>query len=143
MRKNFSTGAKWEDIVGYSRAVQVDNILEVTGTVAADENGKLVGKDNVYEQTRFVLTKMARVIEQAGFSLNDVVRTRIFVTNISKWEEVGRAHHEFFGSIKPATTMVQVSALISPEFLVEIEASAIKSGAGEVKRQRLELWSTR
>ncbi|MCK6617888.1 MAG: RidA family protein [Cyclobacteriaceae bacterium] len=143
MRKNFSTGAKWEDIVGYSRAVQVDNQLEVTGTVAVDENGRLVGKDNFYEQTRFILGKMARVIESAGFALSDVVRTRIFVTDIAKWEEVGRAHQEVFGTIKPATTMVEVSALISPEYLVEIEASLIKSGAGEVKRQRLELWSTR
>jgi enamine deaminase RidA (YjgF/YER057c/UK114 family) len=142
MRKNFSTGAKWEDIVGYSRAVQVDNQLEVTGTVAVDENGKLVGKDNFYEQTRFILAKIARVVEEAGFSLNDVVRTRIFVTDIAKWEDVGRAHQEFFGSIKPATTMVQVSALISPEFLVEIEASLTKAGTGAVKRQRLELWST-
>lgn len=127
MRKNFSTGAKWEDIVGYSRAVQVDNQLEVTGTVAVDQNGLLVGKNDFYGQTKFVLTKIKRVIEDAGFSLGDVVRTRIFVTDISKWEEVGRAHQEFFGSIKPATTMVEVSALISPEFLVEIEASAVKS----------------
>jgi enamine deaminase RidA (YjgF/YER057c/UK114 family) len=130
MRKNFSTGAKWEDIVGYSRAVQVDNQLEVTGTVAVDEKGKLVGKDNFYEQTHFILNKIARVVEEAGFSLNDVVRTRIFVTDISKWEDVGRAHQEFFGSIKPATTMVQVNALISPEFLVEIEASLTKTGSG-------------
>ena len=132
MRKNFSTGAKWEDIVGYSRAVQVDNQLEVTGTVAVDGNGKLVGKGDFYQQTRFILTKITRVMEEAGFRLNDVVRTRIFVTDISKWEEVGRAHQEFFGSIKPATTMVQVSALISPEYLVEIEVSAMKSGEDEI-----------
>jgi enamine deaminase RidA (YjgF/YER057c/UK114 family) len=139
MRKNFSTGAKWEDIVGYSRAVQVDNQLEVTGTVAIDENGVLVGKNDFYEQTRFILSKIARVVEAAGFSLNDVVRTRIFVTDVSKWEDVGRAHQEFFGSIKPATTMVQVSALISPEFLVEIEASVTRSGTGETERHRLQL----
>lgn len=137
MRKNFSTGAKWEDIVGYSRAVQVDNQLEVTGTVAVDENGLLVGKSDFYEQTRYILAKMSRVIEGAGFTLKDVVRTRIFVTDISRWEDVGRAHQEFFGTIKPATTMVQVSALISPEFLVEIEASVVKSGSGLVTQQRV------
>jgi enamine deaminase RidA (YjgF/YER057c/UK114 family) len=126
MRKKFSTGAKWEDIVGYSRAVLVNNQLEVTGTVAVDEHGKLVGKDNMYEQTRFILDKMERVINEAGFKLSDVTRTRIFVTDISRWQEVGKAHQEFFGAIKPATTMVEVRALISPEYLVEIEASAIK-----------------
>jgi enamine deaminase RidA (YjgF/YER057c/UK114 family) len=126
MRKKFSTGAKWEDIVGYSRAVLVNNQLEVTGTVAVDEHGKLVGKDNMYEQTRFILGKMERVINEAGFKLSDVTRTRIFVTDISRWQEVGKAHQEFFGAIKPATTMVEVRALISPEYLVEIEASAIK-----------------
>ncbi|MCU0398087.1 MAG: RidA family protein [Cyclobacteriaceae bacterium] len=126
MRKKFSTGAKWEDIVGYSRAVLVNNQLEVTGTVAVDEHGKLVGKDNMFEQTRFILGKMERVINEAGFQLSDVTRTRIFVTDISRWQEVGKAHQEFFGAIKPATTMVEVRALISPEYLVEIEASAIK-----------------
>ncbi|MBX2962897.1 MAG: RidA family protein [Cyclobacteriaceae bacterium] len=126
MRKNFSTGAKWEDIVGYSRAVLVGNHLEVTGTVAVNESGMLVGKDNVYEQTRFVLQKIEKVIADAGFRLGDIVRTRIFVTDISQWEEVGRAHREFFHNIKPATTLVEVKALISPEYLVEIEASAIR-----------------
>ena len=126
MRKNFSSGAKWEDIVGYSRAVQVGNQLEVTGTVAVDENGLVVGKDDFYKQTQFAIQKIEKVMKQAGFSLQDVVRTRIFVTDISHWEEVGRAHSEFFKSIKPATTMVEVKALISPEYLVEIEASAIR-----------------
>ncbi|MFN3839964.1 MAG: RidA family protein [Cyclobacteriaceae bacterium] len=132
MRKNFSTGARWEDIVGYSRAVQVNNQLEVTGTVAVDGNGTVVGKGDFYQQTRFILTKITRVMEEAGFNLSDVVRTRIFVTDISRWEDVGRAHQEFFGTIKPATTMVQVSALISPEYLVEIEVSAMKSVTDEV-----------
>jgi enamine deaminase RidA (YjgF/YER057c/UK114 family) len=127
MRKNFSSGAKWEDIVGYSRAVQVDNQLEVTGTVAVNDKCELVGGASFYEQTKFILTKMKGVIESAEFSLNDVVRTRIFVTDISQWEEVGRAHQEFFGLIKPATTMVEVSALNCHEYLVEIEASAIRS----------------
>lgn len=127
MRKNFSTGAKWEDIVGYSRAVQVGNQLEVTGTVAVNEDGVLIGQDNVYEQTRFIIQKIEKVMKEAGFALKDVTRTRIFVTDISRWEEVGRAHREFFGTIKPATTLVEVKALIAPEYLVEIEASAIKS----------------
>lgn len=127
MRKNFSTGAKWEDIVGYSRAVRVGNQLEVTGTVAVNEEGVLIGQENAYEQTRFIIQKIERVMIEAGFSLKDVIRTRIFVTDISKWEEIGRAHQEFFGTIKPATTMVEVSALIAPEYLVEIEASAVKA----------------
>ena len=127
MRKNFSSGAKWEDIVGYSRAVQVDNQLEVTGTVAVNEKGDLIGKGDFYKQTQFILQKIKGVMESAGFSITDAVRTRIFVTDISQWEAVGRAHQEVFGSIKPATTMVQVNALISPEYLVEIEVSAIRS----------------
>ena len=126
MRKNFSSGAKWEDIVGYSRAVLVGNQLEVTGTVAVNEHG-VVGLNDPYEQTRFIIQKIERVMQEAGFSLEDVVRTRIFVTDISRWEEIGRAHHEFFGDIKPATTMVEVKNLISPEYLVEIEVSAVKS----------------
>jgi len=124
-RKNYSSGAKWEDIVGYSRAVQMGNTLEVTGTVAVDENG-IVGKGDFYQQTKFIIAKIEGVLKQAGFTLKDVVRTRIFVTDISHWEEVGRAHGEFFGKIKPATTMVEISALIEPDFLVEIEATAVK-----------------
>lgn len=127
MRKNFSSGAKWEDIVGYSRAVRVGNQLEVTGTVAVDENGDLVGKGDFFKQTQFAIQKIEKVMKQAGFSLEDVVRTRIFVTDITHWEEVGKAHHQFFSIIKPATTMVEVKALISPEYLVEIEVSAIKT----------------
>jgi enamine deaminase RidA (YjgF/YER057c/UK114 family) len=126
MRRNFASGTKWEDIVGYSRAVQVGNQLEITGTVAVDENGRLVGKEDLYAQTKFILEKINRILRQAGFLPEDVVRTRIYLTDISKWEEVGRAHREFFADIKPATTMVQVAALISPEFLVEIEVSAIR-----------------
>lgn len=127
MRKNFSSGAKWESIVGYSRAVQVDNQLEVTGTVAVNDKSELVGGSSFYEQTKFILSKIQHVVESAGFSMDDIVRTRIFVTDISQWEDVGRAHQEFFALIKPATTLVQVSALISPDYLVEIEATAIKS----------------
>ena len=126
MRKNFSSGAKWEDIVGYSRAVQVGNQLEVTGTVAVDEQGNLVGKDDFFKQAQFALQKIEKVMKLAGFSMEDVVRTRIYVTDITHWEEVGKAHHQFFGTIKPATTMVEVKALISPEYLVEIEVSAVR-----------------
>src|SRR6187401_200421 len=127
MRKNFSSGAKWEDIVGYSRAVQINNQLEVTGTVAVDENGNVVGKNDFFRQTQFAIEKIQKVMTQAGFSLEDVVRTRIFVTDITHWEEVGKAHHQFFCTIKPATTMIEVKALISPEYLVEIEVSAVKT----------------
>lgn len=124
-RINFSSGAKWEDIVGYSRAVRVGNIIEVTGTVAVDENGNVVGKDNAYEQTTFIIQKIEKVLTQAGASLNDVVRTRMFVTDISRWEEYGKAHGEFFGMIKPCTSMIEISRLISPEYLIEMEATAI------------------
>jgi enamine deaminase RidA (YjgF/YER057c/UK114 family) len=126
MRKNFTTGAKWEDIVGYSRAVLIGNQLEVTGTVAVDESGSVVGRDDFYLQTKFILEKARGVIEKAGFQMSDVVRTRMFVTDISNWEAIGKAHSEVFKNIKPATTMVEVAALISPEYLVEIEFSAIK-----------------
>lgn len=124
-RTNYSSGAKWEDIVGYSRAVKIDNIIEVTGTVAVDDNSNLVGGNNAYEQTRFVIQKIETVLQKAGASLKDVVRTRMFVTDISRWEEYGKAHGEFFKEIKPCTTMVEVSKLISSEYLIEIEATAI------------------
>jgi enamine deaminase RidA (YjgF/YER057c/UK114 family) len=126
-RINISSGAKWEDIVGYSRAVRVGNIVEVAGTTAVDENGQVVGAANSYEQARFALEKIERALQSAGASLKDVVRTRMFVTDIQQWEQVGRAHGEFFREIKPAATMVEVKALISPELLVEIEATAIIS----------------
>jgi reactive intermediate/imine deaminase len=124
-RKNFSSGAPWEDIVGYSRAVLVGNQLEVSGTVATDESGT-VGKGDFYKQTKFILQKIEKVLHQAGFELKDVVRTRIFVTDISKWEEVGKAHGEYFRDIKPATSMVEVSALINADYLVEIEVTAVR-----------------
>ena len=124
-RTNFSTGAPWEEIVGYSRAVRVGNTIEVTGTVAVDDQNRLAGGDNAYEQTRFVLQKIEAVLNRAGATLADVVRTRIYVTDITRWEEYGRAHGEFFRDIRPCTTMVEVSRLIAPEYLVEIEATAI------------------
>ena len=124
-RKNFTTGATWEDIVGYCRAVRVGNQLEVSGTVASDENG-VVAKGDPYGQTKFIIAKIEKVLLQAGFSLQDVVRTRLFVTDISRWEEVGKAHGEYFKAIKPVTSMVEVSKLIDQEYLVEIEMTAIK-----------------
>jgi enamine deaminase RidA (YjgF/YER057c/UK114 family) len=124
-RKNYTTGAPWEDIVGYCRAVQIGNQLEISGTVAAGDDG-VVGKGDPYAQTKFIIQKLERVLTQAGFSLKDVVRTRMFVTDISRWEEVGRAHGEFFKEIKPATAMVEVSNLIEKDYMVEIEMTAIK-----------------
>lgn len=124
MRKNISSGAKWENIVGYSRAVRIGNIIEVAGTTSADGD-KIVGEGNAYEQTICILNKIMKAIEEAGGKLEDVIRTRIFTTDISKWEEIGKAHGEFFSKIKPVTTMVEVSALIDKRMLVEIEATAI------------------
>lgn len=124
-RTNYSSGAKWEDIVGYSRAVKIGNIIEITGTVAVDENNLLVGKDNAYDQTKFIIEKIEKILLLAGSSLKDVIRTRMFVTDISRWEEYGRAHGEFFKDIKPCTSMIEVSALIEPAYMIEIEATAI------------------
>ena len=124
-RTNYSSGAKWEDIVGYSRAVKIGNTIEVTGTVAVDENSSLVGKGSAYAQTKFIIEKIEKILELAGASLKDVVRTRMFVTDISRWEEYGKAHGEFFKEIKPCTSMIEVSALIEPDYLIEIEATAI------------------
>jgi enamine deaminase RidA (YjgF/YER057c/UK114 family) len=126
-RTNYSSGAKWEDIVGYSRAVKIGNIIEVTGTVALDQNGKVVGGTNAYEQTKFIIQKIENILSQAGGTLKDVVRTRMFVTDISRWEEYGKAHGEFFSGIKPCTSMIEVKGLIEPEYLIEIEATAILS----------------
>ncbi len=124
-RTNYSSGAKWEGIVGYSRAVKAGSLVEVTGTVAVDDNGNLVGGNDAYEQTRFILQKIESVLIRAGASLKDVIRTRMFVTDISRWEEYGKAHGEFFKDIRPCTTMLEVSKLISPEYLIEIEATAV------------------
>ena len=124
-RTNYSSGVIWEDIVGYSRAVKMGHIIEVTGTVAADDNTELVGGDSAYEQTKFIIEKIEKVLVTAGASLKDVVRTRMFVTDISRWEEYGKAHGEFFWDIKPCTSMIEVKGLISPDYLIEIEATAI------------------
>ncbi|HAB52011.1 MAG: hypothetical protein A2315_15485 [Ignavibacteria bacterium RIFOXYB2_FULL_35_12] len=124
MKKYISSGTEWENIVGYSRAVRAGNVIEVSGTVASDGNN-IVGKNDVYLQTKFILKKIESVLSKADASLNDIVRTRIYVRDISKWSEVAKAHQEVFGKIKPASTMVEVSSLISAEYLVEIEATAI------------------
>ncbi len=128
-RKNIGSGTVWEERVGYSRAVRIGNVIEVAGTTAVDDQGTTVGPGDARVQTQFIIAKIERALKAAGGSLEDVVRTRMFVTDISRWEEIGQAHGEAFRTIKPVATMVQVSALISPDLLVEIEATAIVQGS--------------
>jgi enamine deaminase RidA (YjgF/YER057c/UK114 family) len=123
-RINISSGTPWEPIVGYSRAVRIDNHVWVAGTTASDSAGNVVAKGNAAEQTRYILTKIDNALHEAGASLADVVRTRVYVTNIAEWEAIGRVHGEFFGKIRPASAMMQVAKLIDPEHLVEIEVDA-------------------
>ncbi len=123
-RQRYSSGMKWESVVGYSRAVRVSNRIYVTGTTATDENGYIVGVGDAYAQTIQIIKNIERALQTLGAELANVVRTRMFVTDISRWEEYGRAHGEFFREIMPATTMVEVSKLIDADMLIEIEADA-------------------
>ena len=124
-RINISSGTEWESIVGYSRAVRVGNVVEVAGTTAVDEQGNVQGLNDAYAQTAYILQKIERALASAGASLRDVTRTRIYVVDIRRWQEIGRAHGEVFRDIRPAATMVEVRNLIDPDLLVEIEATAL------------------
>jgi enamine deaminase RidA (YjgF/YER057c/UK114 family) len=124
-RVNVSSGTRWEDIVGYSRAVRIGSLVEVAGTTAVDESGQVVGAGDPYEQARYILAKIETALHEAGAAMEDVIRTRMYVTDIAHWEAIGRAHGERFRHVKPAATMVEVQSLIQPGLLVEIEVTAV------------------
>ncbi len=125
-RQNILSGSPWEDKMGYCRAVRIGNLIEVSGTVAIVD-GEIVKKDDIYAQTHNILTRIADVLSSAGASMSDVVRTRMFTTDVGRWEEIAKAHGAFFGDIKPTTSIYEVSALIAPEYLIEIEFTAVLS----------------
>jgi enamine deaminase RidA (YjgF/YER057c/UK114 family) len=124
-RQNISSGTSWETIAGYSRAVRIGNVVHVSGTTATDENGNVIGLNDPYVQTGYIIRKIERALNEAGAALTDVIRTRIYVTNVHQWEIVARAHGEFFSQIRPANTLVEVSGLVGDGYLVEIEAEAV------------------
>lgn len=128
MKRHYSSGTKWEPIVGYSRAVRVNQFVWVTGTTATDESGNIVGINDPYEQTKQAIRNIEKALRALDASLKDVVRTRIFVRDISQWEKIGKAHNEFFDEIKPTTTMIEISRFIDDKMLVEIEADAYVDG---------------
>ncbi len=126
-RENYDSGTKWEPLVGYSRAVRVGNVIYVSGTTATDEHGNIVGENNAYLQTIQIIKNIETALAHFGATLDDVVRTRMYVVDIQQWEEIGRAHAQFFGKIRPATTMIEVKRLIDPKMLIEMEAVAVIS----------------
>jgi enamine deaminase RidA (YjgF/YER057c/UK114 family) len=138
-RTNFASGSPWEPLRGYSRAVKVGDHLFISGTTALNERGEVVGQGNAYEQTRYIIDRVKRILAAAGFQLADVVRTRLFVTRMGKWEEYAMAHHEAFEPIRPASSIVEVVRLVDPRLMVEMEVDAIR-GAGNVQSLSIEIF---